>query len=248
MKRQIVLEPGTKLLRLGGRPPTVVLWLLVEQIAAFVAYAFADGPAWVSQWLGSSGGQVVGKYYLWQPLTALWLHLPSGVQPGLGIQNLLFDTVTLWLFGAALERWWGSRRFLLFWVVTGGAGLVVGTLFGALQPAWVLSGSMGAAAAMMVAIALIFPMHLLQVSAKGVLPLKARVVALVLAGIMLLGSLISARFLEVAVQLTGAAVALLFVLNPRRILAEARVKQAKKKFGVIEGGKKKRGGGKDWVN
>ena len=238
MKRHIVIGPGTKILRLGGKPTGVVLWLLVAQVGLFVAYAFADGPAWVSQGLAASAGQALAHFHFWQPLTALWIHVPNGVHPGIGIQNLLFDAVILWLFGMAMQRWWGGRRFFIFFVVTGVVGLLAGVLFGMLQPGYVLSGSLGSSAGMLVAVSFIFPAHLLQFTARGVLPLKARVISLVLAGILLVGSLMSARFLEVPVEIFGAAAGLLFVFNPRRMLAEAKVKRAKKKLGVIDGGKK----------
>ncbi len=238
MKRQIVLGPGTKILRLGGKPTGAVLWLLVAQVGLFIAYAFADGPQWVSDGLAASAKQTLAHFHFWQPLTAIWIHVPDGVHPGIGIQNLLFDAVVLWLFGMALQRWWGSKRFFLFFAVTGVVGMVAGVLFGMLQPACYLSGSMGATAAMLVATNFIFPAHMLQVTARGVLPLKARVISLVLAGILLVGSLAATRWLEVPVELFGAAAGLLFIFNPRRMLAEARVRRAKKKLGVIDGGKK----------
>lgn len=238
MKRHIVVGPGTKILRLGGKPSGAVLWLLVAQIGLFVAYAFADGPQWVSDGMAASAKQTLGMFHLWQPLTALWIHVPDGVHPGIGIQNVLFDAVVLWLFGMALQRWWGARRFLAFWIVTGVVGLLFGVLFGMLQPAWYLSGALGSTAATLVAVSFIFPGHMLQVTAKSVLPLKGRVVALVLAGILLVGSLAATRWLEVPVALFGAAAGLLFVFNPRRLWAEAKLRQAKKKLGVIDGGKK----------
>lgn len=238
MKRHIVVGPETKILRLGGKPTKAVLWLLMVQVGLFLAYAFADGPKWVSEGLAASARQVLGHFYFWQPLTALWIHVPDGVHPGVGIQNLLFDGVVLWLFGSALQRWWGSRRFFFFWVVTGVVGLLAGVLFGMAQPNTDLSGSMGSTAAMLVAVSFIFPHHLLQFTARGVLPIKARVICLVLASILLVGSLAAARFLEVPVELFGAAVGLLFIFNPKRMLAEARVKRAKKKLGIIDGGKK----------
>ena len=244
MKRHIVMGPGTKILRLGGKPSGAVLWLLIVQVGLFIAYAFADGPKWVDQGLAASAKQALGHFHFWQPLTALWIHVPDGVHPGVGIQNLLFDGVVLWLFGSALQRWWGSRRFFTFWVVTGVVGLVAGVLFGMLQPNTCLSGSLGSTAAMLVAVSFIFPHHLLQFTARGVLPLKARVISLVMAGILVVGSLAATRFLEVPVELFGAAAGLLFVFNPKRLLAEARVKRAKKKLGVIDGGKK----GNKYVN
>ena len=241
MKRHIVIGPNTRLLLLGGRPNGVVLWLLVALIGLFVVYAFADGPAWVSLGLAASSKQTLGHFHFWQPLTAIWIHVPNGVHKGIGFQNLIFDAVILWLFGSALARWWGAKRFLAFFVVTATAGMIAGVLFGMLQPSYVLSGSLGATAAMLLATSFIFPRHLLQFTRKSALPVKARIISLVLVGILLLGTLASRRWLELPVELFGAAAGLLFVFNPMRLLAEHRLRRAKKKLGVIDGGKK--GGG-----
>ena len=94
----------------------------------------------------------------------------------------------------------------------------------------------GFALAMMVATAIIFPNHM--VFFFGLIPIKTKVFGLALAGFVLLGNLIGGYFLEVAVELGGVAVGLLFLFPPRRWLAERRVTRAKRKLGVIEGGKK----------
>jgi membrane associated rhomboid family serine protease len=231
MKRQIIVGPNTPIVRLGGRPPRVVQWLLVEQVGLFLAYAFADGPAWVRQLLAASGGGTLARLQVYQPLTALWIHL--------GTQALLFNALVLWLFGSALERWWGGRRFLTFWIVTGVVGLCVGVPFGLLAPERALAGSAGARMAMLLATARIFPRHL--VSLYRLLPFKAGVACLLLGAILLLGDLMSGRYLELAVQLGGAAVALLFLFPPGRQLGQWRVRRAKRKFGVLEGGRGKKG-------
>ncbi|MFQ5926144.1 MAG: rhomboid family intramembrane serine protease [Terriglobia bacterium] len=55
-------------------------------------------------------------FHLWQPLTYLFLHG--------GFLHLFFNMFALWMFGTALERDWGGRRFLKYYFLTGvGAGL-----------------------------------------------------------------------------------------------------------------------------
>lgn len=228
MKRYIEISPDTKIARLGGRPPRVVLVLLVACVGLFLLYAFTDGPAWVALTLGASGRTTLGQLQLFQPFTALLLHLDS--------RSLLFNMLSLWIFGSALERWWGGRRFLLFWVMTGLVGLWTGVGLGLLQPQTVLCGPGGATLAMMLGAAIIFPHHL--VFFFGLLPIKTRIFALALCGFVLLGNLLGAYFLEAAVEVAGALVGLLFLFPPRSLLAESRVKRAKRKLGVIEGGKK----------
>jgi len=235
VRRQIVIGPDTKIARAGGRPPRVVAVLLVEQIGLFIAWAFADAPAWVAMHLAASAAQCLGRHELWQPFTALWVHL--------GARSLLLNALTLWIFGSALERWWGGRRFLLFWIVTGVMGLAAGVAAGLADPQTVVAGSAGSATAMMVAFAFIYPEHL--VFFYGVMPIKAKHMVLALLGFVLIGSLLSRTFIELAVQLVGGAAALLFLFRPQRT-ASARVadrhasEEARRKLRVIQGGKREK--------
>lgn len=42
-----------------------------------------------------------------------------------GVTHILFNMFAVWMFGRVMESYWGSRRFLLYYVVCGlGAGLV----------------------------------------------------------------------------------------------------------------------------
>ena len=60
---------------------------------------------------------VAVKFFLWQLFTYLFLHG--------GLWHLLFNMLALWMFGSDLERRWGSRQFLRFYLITGmGAGLL----------------------------------------------------------------------------------------------------------------------------
>ncbi|OGP63276.1 MAG: hypothetical protein A2169_08575 [Deltaproteobacteria bacterium RBG_13_47_9] len=59
---------------------------------------------------------VWGKYFLWQIFTYIFLH------GGLG--HLLFNLLALWMFGGELEGYWGSRKFLRYFLFCGiGAGI-----------------------------------------------------------------------------------------------------------------------------
>lgn len=63
-------------------------------------------------WEGSGANPV-------QIITYMFLHDPSSVL------HVFFNMFTLWMFGRILENVWGSRKFLLFYMVCGvGAALV----------------------------------------------------------------------------------------------------------------------------
>jgi membrane associated rhomboid family serine protease len=57
----------------------------------------------------------------WQLITYMFLH----AVPVDWIFHLLFNMFALWMFGSTLENLWGSKRFLLFYLICGvGAGLM----------------------------------------------------------------------------------------------------------------------------
>ena len=56
-------------------------------------------------------------FHWWQPLTHMFMHG--------GFWHLFFNMYTLWIFGTVLERIWGTKKFLVFYFVTGlGAALI----------------------------------------------------------------------------------------------------------------------------
>ena len=65
--------------------------------------------------LGLVPAYVLHNLWIWQLGTYMFLHG--------GIFHILFNMLALWMFGAELERVWGTRYFLKFYLVTGiGAG------------------------------------------------------------------------------------------------------------------------------
>jgi membrane associated rhomboid family serine protease len=94
---------------------------------------------------------------IWQPLTYLFLHD--------GIWHILLNLLFLWMFGADLERTWGSRRFYEYFFLTGiGAGcttVLVKTLLAAFGANVSLTaptiGASGAIYGVLLAAAILFP-------------------------------------------------------------------------------------------
>ena len=50
-------------------------------------------------------------FHWWQPVTHMFMHG--------GFWHLFFNMYTLFIFGSVLERVWGTRKFLIFYFVTG---------------------------------------------------------------------------------------------------------------------------------
>lgn len=56
-------------------------------------------------------------FHWWQPLTHMFMHG--------GFWHLFFNMYTLFIFGSVLERVWGTKKFLIFYFITGlGAALI----------------------------------------------------------------------------------------------------------------------------
>jgi membrane associated rhomboid family serine protease len=105
-------------------------------------------------------------FEIWQLVSYQFLHG--------GFSHILFNMFALWMFGAEIENMWGSRKFLIFYLLAGvGAGLL--HLF--LSP--VLSdviaptiGASGSVYGIMIAFAMLFPNRLIFL--YFFIPLKAK--------------------------------------------------------------------------
>ena len=91
--------------------------LLVINILAFLA-------TWVLQRSGIDLNSLCGlhfflasDFHLYQFLTYMFLHA--------GFTHILFNMFALWMFGSVIERVWGPKKFLFYYIVCGvGAGMV----------------------------------------------------------------------------------------------------------------------------
>ena len=98
--------------------PPGMKWLLIVNTAIFLLTSMAPASA-AGRYRGSSRWCPTPwctASTVWQLFTYLFLHG--------GIWHLLFNMLTLWMFGMQLERDWGTRRFLKYYFICGiGAGL-----------------------------------------------------------------------------------------------------------------------------
>ncbi len=81
---------------------------------------------WILPRIGINLVDLFGMHYIgsdsfafYQMVTYMFLHDPSG------FGHLFFNMFALFMFGGMLERVWGQKRFLIYYLLTGiGAGLV----------------------------------------------------------------------------------------------------------------------------
>jgi membrane associated rhomboid family serine protease len=99
------------------RFPPVIKNLLIINVLVFIAQATfgANSHAIENLFALHDVHSVFFKPH--QLLTYMFLHG--------GIDHLLFNMLALWMFGSVLENYWGAKRFLQFYLITGlGAGLL----------------------------------------------------------------------------------------------------------------------------
>jgi membrane associated rhomboid family serine protease len=116
---------------------------------------------------------LVVRGYLWQPFTYMFLHSP--VQ----ISHLLLNLLILWMVGGDLERHWGGKRYLTYYLVCGaGAGVfvtVAGYLSGTNVPT---IGASGAIYGLLLAYGIIFSER--TILFMLIFPMRARTLSWVL--------------------------------------------------------------------
>ena len=83
---------------------------------------------WLATWVMNNAGidlvEILGMHYpasdkfrLHQVFTYMFMHSPIG-SPN-GFMHIFFNMFALYMFGRVLESVWGSKRFLLYYIVTG---------------------------------------------------------------------------------------------------------------------------------
>ncbi len=76
------------------------------------------------EWGAFSVQSAILEFRVWEFVTFQFLHGSLG--------HLLFNCIGLYFFGPWMERWWGSRKFLWFYLLCGAAGAAFFTLLLAL--------------------------------------------------------------------------------------------------------------------
>jgi membrane associated rhomboid family serine protease len=166
--------------------PTGVRWLLITNTALFLLYFFAvrTGLGGVFLHFGLVPAQVVNTFAVWQLFTYMFLHDPFG------FGHILFNMLTLWMFGKDLEVAWGTRRFLKFYFLCGvGAGVCVviaNYFFGAPYIYTRTIGASGAIYGLLMAFGMTWPDSTVLFS--FLFPIKAKYFVMIIGAIAFLSS------------------------------------------------------------
>ncbi|MBL8219186.1 MAG: rhomboid family intramembrane serine protease [Bryobacterales bacterium] len=165
--------------------PRGVKWLLISNIALFLLYFFAVQfrLSAIFYPFGLIPGQVLGGFAIWQLVTYMFLHDPYG------FSHILFNMLTLWMFGADLERTWGRKEFLKYYFLCGiGAGICVvlgNAMFGTLNTRTI--GASGAIYGLLLAFGVLYPDRIVLFS--FLFPIKAKYFVMIIGAIAFLSSI-----------------------------------------------------------
>ena len=158
----------------------VAVWLGLQVI---VEQFFLPGK--ITPYLSLIPLLVFDKFFIWQPITYMFLH-------SLSVTHILFNMLMLWTTGTELENRWGSRFFLLYYFVSGigaallytavviGLGLATGNPRGWMSP---VIGASGAIFGLLLAYGILFGERIVYF--MMIFPMKAKYFVMILGAILM---------------------------------------------------------------
>lgn len=142
--------------------PPAVKHLIIVNVLVFVGlstpviqeYLFYYGALWP---LGS------GRFEFWQLVSYMFLHA--------GFGHIIFNLFALWMFGQTIENFWGTRRFTIYYFITGiGAAVTHMAIGGGGAPTL---GASGAVYGILLAFGMMFPERRIMLLFPPI-PIKAK--------------------------------------------------------------------------
>lgn len=225
----------------GPGPITpAIKWLIAANVVVFLLeFALRDV---VIRALGLTPAAVLQQYYIWQVATYMFLHGD--------FFHILFNMLTVWMFGVELERMWGWRFFLRYYFITG-IGAALTTLLVSVLPyppfAGVYEsttiGASGAVYGILMAFAIYYPNR--PILMFLLFPIPARYFVMIFGGIAFLSSISQSGGTAHAAHLGGLIFGYVYLKRGRGgMFAELRYRWIKwkmnrlrRKFDVYSGGR-----------
>ena len=185
--------------------PRGIRALVVATVAVWVVQIVPGAGSALSGWFDLVPYKTFGHLQIWRLVTYLFLHDPSGPF------HLLFNMLTLWMFGAELEEQWGTRRFVVFYLAAGaGSGLLsLLTVFSPVMWFTPVIGASGAVLALLTVYALYFPRR--QMLLFFLFPVNVIAAVIIFGAISLMGAMRSWGNVSHLTHLGGIAAGFLYV-------------------------------------
>ncbi|MGA2679156.1 MAG: rhomboid family intramembrane serine protease [Sedimentisphaerales bacterium] len=167
-------------MRLGFPSITpVVKWLLIANISVFLIDTIfssqeGTGMTFLQTYFALYPISWFNIAQIWRLITYQFLHS--------GFNHILFNMLSLFFLGPSLERQWGSKKFLTFYLscgVAGGLFFILLVMTGFLS-AGLMVGASGAILGVLTACAILFPHFVVFII---IFPVPIRVAAVILMGI-----------------------------------------------------------------
>ncbi|NUN68795.1 MAG: rhomboid family intramembrane serine protease [Bacteroidetes bacterium] len=151
--------------------PPVIKALLISNAAVFLGTLFLGsfrlGDFYLEQFFFQSFAlwPLGSGFGFWQLFTYMFMHA--------SFTHILFNMLALWMFGMELEHVWGSRKFLIYYMLCGFGGglanLLVAPMFTSVGPT---VGASGAVYGILLAFGMMFPERPIYI--YFLLPIKAK--------------------------------------------------------------------------
>ena len=230
----------------GGISPAVKI-LIIANVVLFVLNVIVGEAMTIA--LGLSPQAVFTQFALWQPFTYMFLHSTSS------LGHILFNMLALWMIGTDLERTWGTRFFVKYYVITGIGAAATSLLLSIFSDAFYYSVTVGASGAiygLLLAFAIYFPHRTLILF---IFPVPARIAVTILGAIAFHSSFGGpGGGVAHSAHLGGIVVGYLYLKSLRlRPMAEVKYRylkwkmgRARGKFDVYTGGRSDEEWKSDW--
>lgn len=132
---------------MGNIPPVTRNILIINAIVFLCSFVF--DPNDVVYYMGLHSF-ALGGFNIYQLVTHMFTHV--------GFSHIFFNMFAVYMFGGLLERVWGPKRYLLYYMVTGiGAGLVQLFVYYLTGTYAVAIGASGAVFGLLLAFGMLFP-------------------------------------------------------------------------------------------
>lgn len=222
--------------------------IIVANVAVFLLTLII--PQTIISVFGLTPQGVIEDGRIWQVVSYLFIHSPQV------FTHILFNMLTVWMFGVELERRWGTRAFTFYYFLTGvGAGLCV-IVMSVLPFAWAAPsyfvptiGASGAVYGLLLAWAMIFPTR--QILFMFIFPVSARMFVLIIGAIAFFSAIgTSGGPVSHFAHLGGLLVGWIYLRGPKNLqlalryhLTRWRMERMRRRFNVHKGGRND-----DWRN
>jgi membrane associated rhomboid family serine protease len=227
-------RPGNPLVALfRGTPPAtrglvaICVFMYAAEMIAWVSSAQGEAYLGFTSYLGLTPALFIHGF-LFQAVTYLFIHG--------SLTHLAFNMLTLWMFGAEMERLWGTRRFLWYYAVCGIGAALLTVAVGPFETTPTI-GASGAILGVVLAYGMAFPNR--TVLLYFVIPMSARLFVLgiiVLQFVMIWTGSFASSNVAVVAHLGGMLAGYLYlkrVWRVREFFGELRWKMRRRRLRVI---------------